>query len=271
MSWTLIAQKEIGDLRRNRQLYGMAVLFAAMFGLLGYIHANSVNDGFGSPNELVMLIGMLGTYIIPAVALMLSYETIVKRRHNGQLELLLGFPHHRRDLVLGGYVGRFLVVATVIVAGLWACGMVVVLMGATVLGAAYMAFLFVSLVLALAYTAAGITISASVRSPSWASVATFSVYLMFVLAWRIVPSGLAYLLNGFERPATSPWWTEYVLTLSPNLAVEEIFVWMLPESTAESIALAGSGSGVEFAAVVLLAWIVLLPLAGYLRFDRTDL
>lgn len=206
MSWTLIARKEIDDLRRNRQLYTMFALLALLFGLLGYVHADSANSGFNSPTKLIALLGMLGMYIVPAIALMLSFETVVKRRHNGQLELLLGFPHHRRDVVIGGYVGRYLAVVAVLVGSLWVCAMVVVLLGAAVPGAAFMAFVLAVLILALAYVAAGIAVSAALRSPSWASVGAFSLYLLFVLAWRVVPGGLAYLLNGFERPAIPPWW-----------------------------------------------------------------
>lgn len=271
MSWTLIARKEIGDLRRNRQLHGIAILLAILFGLLGYLHADSANSGFNEPYELIALLGMVGSFIVPAIGLMLSYETIVKRRQNGQLELQLGFPHHRRDLVLGGYVGRYLAVAAVVLTGLWACGMVVLLLGATVPARAFVAYLVTSLVLALAYVAMGIAVSASVRSTSWASIAVFGLFMLFALAWRIVPSGLAYLLNGFERPATSPWWTEYVATLSPTLAVEELLLAMLPASIAGELPFGGGGAGVGFAVAVLFGWIVLVPIASYLRFDRNDL
>lgn len=271
MSWTLIARKEIGDLRRNRQLHGMAVLLALLFGLLGWVHADSANKGFADPPQLISLLGGISMFLVPAVALMLSYETIVTRRDGGQLELQLGFPHHRRDVVLGGYVGRYLVVSTVLVVGLWAAGAVALLFGATVPGGGFVAILFAVLVLALAYVGMGIAISASIRSPSWASVSTFALFMLFVLAWRFVPGGLAYLLNGFERPTTSPWWTEYVLALSPSIAVEEVLLTLLPTAVADRVPLGGSEAGVGFAAAVLFGWIVLVPLGGYLRFDRTDL
>lgn len=271
MSWTLIARKEVGDLRRNRQFHGMAIILAILFGLLGYVHADSANEGFNEPAELITLLAMIGSAIVPAVALMLSYETVVKRRHGGQLELLLGFPHHRQDVVLGGYVGRFLAVAAVLLAGLWACAAVVVLFGAAVPETAFAAYLVAALVLALAYVGMGTAISASIRSPSWASAAAFGAFMLFVLAWRYVPDGLAYLLNGFERPATSPWWTEYVRTLSPSVAAEELLVAILPTEVVAAVPFGGSEVGLGFAALVLAGWIVLVPLAGYLRFDRTDL
>ncbi|WP_247729665.1 ABC transporter permease [Halovivax limisalsi] len=271
MSWTLIARKELGDLRRNRQLHWMTILFALLFGVIGYFYADGTNAGRTDPTGLITLLGMIGSFIVPIVALMLSYETVVKRRHNGQLELQLGFPHHRRDVVLGGYVGRFVAVSIVVLAGLWASGAVAFLLGAGIPAAAYLSYLVVALVLALTYVAMGIAISAGVRSPSWASAAAFGGFFLFVLAWRAVPGGVAYVLNGFSRPPSPPWWSEYVATLSPSVASGELFAAMASPSVGRNLAMGADGAGPSFALAVVLGWIVLVPLLGYWRFDRTDL
>lgn len=48
---------------------------------------------------------------------MLSYAAIVKRREDGQLTLLLGLPHNRRDVVIGTYLGRFVILTLALAAG----------------------------------------------------------------------------------------------------------------------------------------------------------
>ncbi|WP_254863941.1 ABC transporter permease [Halovivax gelatinilyticus] len=270
MSWRLIARKEVGDLYRNRQLHGNLAAFVVLFGLLGYVHARSAGRGHAEPNELIGVIGLLSLIVVPAIGLMLSYETIVKRRHNGQLALLLGFPHHRRDVVLGGYVGRLLVVTALVVAGFWTAGVVAFFFGASVPAQAYLTFLVATVLLALAYVAMGIALSAGFRSPSWASIAAFGCFLLFVMAWRFVPAGLAYVLNGLESPTSTPWWDAYVATLSPSVAYEELLAAWLPAAAAGTVP-GGSGTGATYALAVFVGWAVLVPLAGYVLFDRTDL
>ena len=272
MSWTKIAGKEIGDLRRNRQLYGNLVLFVLVFGLFGYMHSQSAGAGHADALELVGVLVLFSVVLVPAVALMLSYDAIVSRRHDGQLTLLLTLAHHRRDVLVGTYVGRFLVVASVLAAGVVAAVVVVTLHRVELPVGGLLVFVVATTALALGYLAIGVGISAGVRDPSWAAIAAFGAFLLFVLAWRFVPGGLAYLLNGFSTPETSPWWDPYVTTLSPSIAYEELLAATFDRFGLDGDSMpGGSGVGGAVAAVVLVGWAVVAPLVGYLRFDRTDL
>ena len=271
MSWRMITRKDIGDLRRNRQLQGNLLLFVLVFGLFGYFHARSFRPGITDPIELVGVLHVFSVVLVPAVALMLSYDAIVRRRNDGQLTLLLTLAHHRRDVVVGTYLGRFVIVGTVLVAGVVTAVLVVAFNGVTVPFAGLFAFLVTTTALALAYVAIGVGISAGIRGPTWAAIAAFGAFLLFVLAWRFVPDGLAYVVHGFSSPASPPWWHSYVATLSPSVAYEELLGTALDAIEGDDANASGGGTGGVYAGVVLVGWALLAPIVGYLQFDRTDL
>ncbi|OLZ39929.1 hypothetical protein A6E15_02560 [Natrinema saccharevitans] len=265
MNWRLIARKEIGDAVRNRQLPAIAGTFALVYAVVAVLHLRRVERGFVAPVDLVDRFALPGMLLVPVTALLLAAGAIVRRRSNGQLTLLLGLPHDRRDIVVGTYVGRYAVFLASLVTGVLAGVAVVVAAGHTVPVGAVLAYALASAGLGLAYLAVAIGISATVRTQTWASFAVFGALLCFLFAWRFVPDGLTYVAAGFEEPATRPWWASYVGACSPSIAYERLLD-----------AVIGSGSDtdrslVRFSAAVLLGWAVLAPAVGYRRFARTDL
>ena len=271
MSWRLLAKKEVGDAIRNYQLYANATIFALVFGAFAYLHVRDVRRAQGfehaTPPEPISVVGMFAFFaiiLIPAVGLMLSYDAIVKRRDGGQLTLLLGMPHDRRDVVVGSLLGRFLVYLTSLVLGVVVAMAVLLVFGMSIPVGAMVGFTLATAGLGLAYVAIGIGLSSSIRSPSWAAIAAFGVFMLFVFVWRVVPDGFVYLASGLEMPGEMPWWRPYVAALSPSVAYERIL-------DAYVFADPGEGNPTLFGAAVLVGWALLAPLLGYLRFDRTDL
>ncbi|USZ71570.1 ABC transporter permease subunit [Natronosalvus halobius] len=271
MNWRLLASKEFGDAIRNYQLYAMAALFGLIFGVFGYIHVRNVRRArvheylsAPEPIEFVTILSLLCIVLIPAAGLMLSYEAIVKRRDGGQLTLLLGMPHDRRDVVIGSLVGRYLVFLAPLLLGVVIAVAILFGFGATIPLTALAGFTLATAGLGLAYVAIGIGLSGLLRSPSWAAVCAFGVFMLFVFVWRVVPDGVVYLVSGLEFPDELPWWRPYVATLSPSVAYERVL-------DAYVFDRAGEDAPTAFGVAVLLAWAILAPLAGYLQFDRTDL
>ncbi|QCW02994.1 ABC transporter permease [Natrinema pallidum] len=263
MNWLLIARKELGDAIRNRQLYALAATFALIFAVLAELHVRQVDRGYAGSSNLIDYFALPSVLLVPVAGLLLASSAIVRRRSNGQLTLLLGLPHDRRDIVLGTYVGRYAILVVSLLAGVFAGLAVVFVTGHTIPTTAVLGYLLASAGLGLAYLAIAIGISATVRTQTWATFAVFGALLLLLFVWRFVPDGLAYAAAGFEEPVTQPWWTSYVGALSPSLAYERLLVPVL-ESDADR-------SMVWFSAAVLLGWAVLAPLIGYRRFVATDL
>ncbi|MGQ3411129.1 ABC transporter permease subunit [Natrinema sp. LN54] len=263
MNWQLIARKEIGDAIRNRQLYALAATFALVFAVMAELHVRQVDRGYAVPIDLVDQFALAGMLLVPVTGLLLASGAIVRRRSNGQLTLLLGLPHDRRDIVLGTYVGRYAIFLASLLAGVLAGVAVVFVTGHAVPTTAVLGYLLASAGLGLAYLAVAIAISATVRTQTWATFAVFGTLLLLLFVWRFVPEGLAYAAAGFEEPATRPWWTSYVGALSPSLAYEQLLEPVLGSNA--------DRSQIWFSAAVLLGWSALAPLVGYRRFATDDL
>ncbi|AEH36682.1 ABC transporter permease subunit [Halopiger xanaduensis] len=261
--WRLIARKEVGDAIRNRQLYTNAALFALVFALIAYLHVDQARAGYAEPENLVGLLSGVSIVLVPAVALMLSYAAIVKRREDGQLALLLGLPHDRRDVVVGTYLGRYAVLAASLVVGVLAAAVVTLAFSVELAAVELGGYLVAAAVLGLAYVAIATCLSTLTRDQTWASIGAFVVFMLFVFAWRFVPDAAVFLVNGLEMPSQRPWWHPYVGALSPSVAYER----------ALDLVLGGSGDRTlsAFGALVLLGWAVLAPAAGYVRFKTSDL
>lgn len=264
MSWSLVARKDVGDSIRERQLYVLVALFGGLGAVLAWMHAAQARAGFAEPIALVEVFYLISIVVVPATALMLAHEAIVRPRVEGEYALMLGLPHSRLDLVIGTYVGRVTTLTLSLVVGVLVATVVTPLRGASVPWIELGGFLLASVALGVAYVAIGLALSASVRSTTWAAVGAFGTFLLFIFLWRFVPGGLASLLNGLEAPAREPGWVPYVSTLSPSVAFELLTrTWVLGED--------GGEVPPGFALAVLAGWTVLAPAIGYLRFARSDL
>lgn len=261
--WRLIARKEIGDAIRNRQLYSNAALFVILFGLVTYFHVGQAREGFANPVDLVGNLNLFAMVLVPAVGLMLSYASIVKRREDGQLTLLLGLPHDRRDVVIGTYVGRFAILTLSFVTGIVAAAVLALVFRVELAVNELLTFTLLASALGLAYVAIAICLSMLTRDQTWASIAAFCAFLLFVLGWRFVPDTAIYVVHGFEVPAQEPWWGDYIATLSPSIAYERAIEFVLVEEFDRTLS--------SFAVFVLAGWSVLTPAIGYQRFKRSDL
>ncbi|OVE85304.1 ABC transporter permease subunit [Natronolimnobius baerhuensis] len=261
--WRLIARKEIGDAIRNRQLYSNAAMFIILFGLVTYFHVGQAREGFADPVDLVEFLNLFAIMLVPAVGLMLSYAAIVKRREDGQLTLLLGLPHNRRDVVIGTYLGRFVILTLALAAGTITAAILALVFGVELATTELLGFTVLASALGLAYIAIAICLSMLTRDQTWASIAAFCTFLLFVLAWRFVPEVTTYIVYGFEMPAQQPWWHDYVGTLSPSVAYERALEFVIGEEFDQRLS--------AFGIFVLAGWAVLAPAAGYLQFKTSDL
>lgn len=261
--WRLIARKEVGDAIRNRQLYSNAALFALAFALIAYLHVDQARAGYAEPENLVGLLSGASIVLVPAVALMLSYAAIVKRREDGQLTLLLGLPHDRRDVVVGTYLGRYAVLAVSLVVGVLAAALVALAFSVELAAVELVGYLAAAAVLGLAYVAIATCLSTLTRDQTWASIGAFVVFMLFVFAWRFVPDAAVFVVNGLEMPSQRPWWHPYVGALSPSVAYERALDLVLEAEPDRTLSL--------FGVAVLLGWAVLAPAAGYVRFKTSDL
>jgi len=266
MNWALILRKDLRDAYDQYLLQTGVGMFALLFGLIAWAYTRTP----ANPATLVEgPLFLISSVLVPAFALMSANETVAAKRSDGRLRLVFGLPISRRDVVIGSYLGRAVVFAASLLVGVAAAAIVVQIRGDTLLTSALLAYLGLTLLLGLAYLGVAVGLSAGIRSTKWVTVLVFTIFLVFAFVWRFVPTGVVYLANGMELPATMPDWAGLVSGLSPSVAYENLmrtyaFAGSTPDPAAWFLE-----PWVNVA--VLAGWIVLVPLVGYRRFDRSDL
>lgn len=280
MTWFHVARKDFQDASRSLLLWvltGLLVLLVAGLAAIPYLLAD---DTPAFEDGLSFLFSPVG-FLIPIIALIVGYRSIVGERESGTIRFLLGMPNTRRDVLVGKVLGRSGVVALPTVVGF--------AVGALVIAALYEGFdvldytgLFLfSLIMGLVYVAVAVGISASVstRAKALASVAGF--YVVFEVMWTFIPMAIYWVtersLPGFtDLPA----WYLFIERLSPGQALSAIAVTLIDIAGAGDFDFTAEGrlaGEVPFYLENWFAWIIvalwiLVPLAvGYLRFRRATL
>lgn len=273
MSVRLVALKDVGDSMRQYHLHTSVGILALLFGVMAYLSTDPAQqvDGQAVPFGLASL----GTFLVPLLAIGFAYGVVVGMRTRGDLKLLLGMPFSRRDVVLGSFAGRSVVVLASVFAGTALAALVALLRGAPLALDALVGAAGIVGVLGVAFVAISIAASASVSTETRASAITMGAYFLFVFdLWRQIPIAVVWLISGFELPRELPEWAIAVAHLNPVLAFRDALRPVLPE-VAEMFGRVPDPipvyRSVPVALVVLALWIVVPLAVGVARFDRTDL
>ena len=70
----------------------------------------------------VVSLSSLTIFLLPLIALLLSYDAIVGEHERGTLALLLAYPVARWQVIVGKFLGHVTILALATVAGLWRSG-----------------------------------------------------------------------------------------------------------------------------------------------------
>jgi len=273
MLWVL-AVKELRDGFRNRWVAAAIILLgvlALVLSVLGSAPTGSVR--VSALDISVISLASLSVYLIPLIALMLSYDALVGEFERGTMMLLLAYPVTRWQIIMGKFLGHLLILLIAIVVGYG--GTVVALTLATDSGTegwqAYATMMASSLILGAVFIALGYLISALVRERATAVGAAIGLWLVFVVLYDLLLFGALTMDEGQQISQqlfsmlmlASPTDTYRVLNLS------------LFEGVSEAAGIAGVASEAGMSASVLvstmLLWIA-LPLVGTLLvFQRREL
>jgi ABC-2 type transport system permease protein len=273
MSLQAVVRKDFLDVRRAKLVWGVGVLYT-LFAVLSFwgIGSNPGNDVY---NALFSMAG-IGVLIIPLVALVAAYLSVAGERESGNLKFLLSYPNSRRDVVLGKFVARAVVVlASIVVAFVVGLGMAFYYFP-TVELPDYVGFVAITLVYALSYVAIAVGISAASSSRSRAMGAAIGSWFVLNVFWNflpIQPSSVIEFVADKLGTSVSNNFKDLVWSLSPTGAYFNAIEPIFPERMTGGSTAATDPFYLqpEFMFVILAFWIV-APLAlGYWRFERADL
>ena len=271
--WTL-AMKELRDGFRNRWVAAAIVvlgILALVLSVLGSAPTGSVR--VSELDVSVISLASLSVYLIPLIALMLSYDALVGEFERGTMMLLLAYPVTRWQIIMGKFLGHLLILLIAVVVGYG--GTVVLLTLFTGSGTegwqAYVTMMASTLVLGAVFIALGYLISVTVRERATAAGVALGLWLVFVVLYDLLLFGI--LTMDAEQKISQQLFSA-MMVASPTDSYR-ILNLSLFDGVSQAAGIAGVASEAGIGSLMLggslVSWIILpLALTLYL-FQRREL
>lgn len=196
-----VAIKEFQDGLRNRWLVSITLVFALLS--LGLSYYGGAASGELAPVPLsstLASLASLAVFLIPLIALLLSYDSFVGEQEAGTLLLLLTYPLSHSQLLLGKFLGQGSIISLATLLGFGSAALVLTVQTDTAgILPAFGLFILTSSLLGLCFIAIAYVISLSVAEKSRAAGIALVVWFVFVLVFDLA---LLAFLVGSEQGAT---------------------------------------------------------------------
>ena len=192
-----IAYKEFRDHVRSRWVLAVALIFTVFALVIAYFGtAQEGTVGFRGMDVTIVSLTSLAIYLVPLIALLLGYDSIVGERERGSLDLLLTMPITRLELLLGKYLGLATALAFSTIAGFGVVGLILSygIGFAALLG--YAVFILTTLCMGLAFLSIAVLVSTLARDKIVATGASMVLWFFFILIYDLVLVGALVVTQG---------------------------------------------------------------------------
>lgn len=114
----IITGKEARDSLRNRWVLAAVLLLAALALSLGFLGSSPTGSVKVDPLTVtVVSLSSLSIFLIPLIAMLLSYDALIGEIERGTMALLLSYPIWRNQILAGKFVGHLIILALATTAG----------------------------------------------------------------------------------------------------------------------------------------------------------
>lgn len=273
MLW-ILAMKELRDGFRNRWIAAAIVVLGILALTLSVL--GSAPTGSVRVSELdisVVSLASLSVYLIPLIALMLSFDAMVGEFERGTMMLLLTYPVTRWQIIMGKFLGHVLILSIAILVGYGGAVVVLTLVtgGSTEGWPAYVMMMASSLVLGSVFIALGYLVSVLVRERATAIGAAIGLWLVFVVLYDLLLFGV---LTMDKDQLISQQLFSMLMLVSPTDTYRVLNLSSF-EGVSEAAGIAGvaSEAGLSGALLisVMLLWVIAPLMATLLVFQRREL
>lgn len=272
----IIAAKEFRDGLRNRWVVAMTLalaLFALTLTFLGSAPTGAVKAG--SLAVVVVSLSSLTIFLLPLIALLLSYDAIVGDIERGTMALLLSYPLTRHQVIIGKFLGHLCILSVSTIVGYGVAGVAASVVSPDGFDFAdwqpFIVLLLSSVALGASFLAIGYLISTQVRERATAAGIAIGVWLFFVLVYDMALLGLLVADQGETVSAQALGW---LLLLNPADAYRLLNLTGF-SGTAALSGMAGvagqAGHGLATLATALAIWIAAPFLLAMAAFHRKSL
>lgn len=293
-----VVKKDFSDSIRSLTLLTATALMVVLTAAV-YLFAWGAQDIEGVRIEVGTLgVFLLVQFLIGLIGILIGFAAIVGERERGSLKILLSLPPTRRDVFLGKFIGRFLVAATAIVSTFLVISLLSVATFGTVPVTDFVTLTLGAMLLAGIWVSLSVGLSAVSRSRTRAIASCLGLWIVLTILWDILLWLAHFLIEGGEAPTgaeveAEPTWYLFVQQLHPVDALRNVMdsrvahdvvpaffqmpgqrgAYTLPERYhgMEGATEVPAYLTSEFALAVMIAWICVPLVIGYLRFRAADL
>ncbi|WP_126454892.1 ABC transporter permease [Sulfuriflexus mobilis] len=269
----IVANKEFRDGLRNRWVLSITLVFAFLAIGLAYFGASASGTvGFTSLATTIISLSSLAIFLIPLIALLLAYDSIIGEDEQGTLLLLLTYPMRRSQLLLGKFMGHAGIMGASTVLGF---GVSAVLIGILTdeifyleLWQAFGVFILTTTLLGWVFIAMAYVISSLASEKSRAAGISLILWFWFVLIFDLILLGQLVLTKG----ASGNDWLAYLLLLNPTdvFRLANLASFEAARNYTGLAHMTASGSSFDSLMLtgVLVAWVIVPLLLALWLFNR---
>ena len=270
----ILALNEFLDGLRNRWVAAAIILLGATALVLLLVgSAPTGTTRAGALDVSVVSLTSLSVYLLPLIALLLSFDALVGEFERGTMLLLLTYPVARWQVVMGKFFGHMMILLAAIVVGYGGAAVITVLFTDNGIEGwqAYASMMGSSLLLGGVFIGLGYLVSVLVRERSTAAGAAVVLWLIFVVLYDI---GLLGLLLADHEQRISQTLFSALMLVSPADTYRLLNLTAF-DSVGQVAGIAGvaarSGLSVPLLLGLMVMWVV-LPLAATMAvFHRREL
>lgn len=270
----ILAVNEFLDGLRNRWVAAAIILLgstALVLLLVGSAPTGTIRAG--ALDISVVSLTSLSVYLLPLIALLLSFDALVGEFERGTMLLLLTYPVARWQVVMGKFFGHMMILLVAVVVGYGGAAVITLLFTDNGVEGwqAYVSMMGSTLLLGAVFIALGYLVSVLVRERSTAAGAAIVLWLVFVVLYDLALFGL--LLADHEQRIGQTLFSALML-VSPADTYRVLNLTAF-DSVGQIAGIAGvaarSGFGVSLLLGLMFAWVA-LPLAATMAvFHRREL
>lgn len=267
---SILAAKEIRDGMRNRWVAATILLLGTLALTLSFLGSVPTGELKVAALEVsVVSLTSLSMYLLPLIALMLSFDALVGEFENGTMLLLLTYPVKRWQVIAGKFAGHSAILLAAILVGYGTTLAVLILVndGDTTGWQAYAAMMASSLLLACVFLAIGYLISSLARERAVAIGAAVATWLVLVVFYDL---GLLSALVLDEGKFISEGLFSALMLANPADAYR-LFNFAGFEEIGRLVGLNDVDSGLVAPLVSMAVWVVVPFLLTVARFQRREL
>lgn len=189
----VIALKEIRDGIRNRWVIS-CILVLALLAVSQLLLGSAPSGSLKADPMAVTVVSLssLSVYLIPLIALMLSFDALIGEFERGTMLLLLTYPVKRWQIIIGKFIGHLAILTVAVLIGYGLTGVTLGLTSDAQASSvmAYLVMMGSSLLLGAVFIGLGYLISVLARERSSAVAYAIAVWLVFVVLYDLMLLGI---------------------------------------------------------------------------------